>query len=35
MPGDVYDQRLVDLFLKRHEKLLPNDTSTEPRFSLQ
>lgn len=34
-PGQPYNERLVGLFLRSHRKLLPNDTSTEPRFSLQ
>jgi TonB family protein len=34
-PGDVYDQRLVDLFLQRSASLLSPDASSEPRFNLQ
>jgi TonB family protein len=35
MPGDVYNARLVGLFFRNHEKILDNDSSTEPSFSLQ
>jgi TonB family protein len=35
-PGQPYNERLVGVFLRNHRKLLlPNDTSTEPRFTLQ
>ena len=34
-PGDVYNQRLVNVFLKEHSALLPTDASPEPRFKLQ
>jgi len=34
-PGQPYNERLVGLFLTRHTKLLPNDTSSEPRSTLQ
>ena len=34
-PGDVYDQRLVDLFLRHSVSLLPHDASLEPRFNLR
>jgi hypothetical protein len=34
-PGDVYNQRLVDLFLQRSVPRLPADASLEPPFKLQ
>jgi len=34
-PGDVYNQRLVDLFLQRAASLLPADASLDPPFRLQ
>jgi hypothetical protein len=34
-PGDVYNERLVGLFLKNHASLLPSDASLEPRFNLE
>ena len=34
-PGDVYNERLVDLFLTNHASLLPSDASLEPRFNLE
>jgi TonB family protein len=33
-PGDVFNQRLVDLFLKNHDSLFPTDASGEPRYTL-
>jgi hypothetical protein len=35
MPGDIYNQRLVELFLQREASLVPPDSSTQPRFRLQ
>ena len=34
-PGDIYNQRLVELFLQREASLVPPDSSTQPRFRLQ
>jgi TonB family protein len=34
-PGEVYNQQVVDLFLKRHAKLLPKGLSTAPGLSVQ
>lgn len=34
-PGDIYNQRLIELFLQRVTSLVPPDVSTQPRFSLQ
>jgi len=34
-PGDVYNQRLVKLFLEEHDSLLPTDASSERRFDLR
>jgi hypothetical protein len=33
-PCDVYNQRLVDLFLKNHASLFPTDAAGEPRYNL-
>ena len=33
-PGDVYNQRLVDLFLRNHASLFPADASGEPPYKL-
>lgn len=33
-PGDVYNQRLVELFLEREAPLLSVDGSVQPRFNL-
>jgi len=33
-PGDVYNQRLVDLFLHNHASLFPAEASGEPRYNL-
>jgi len=34
-PGDVYDQRLVDLFLQNHASLLPIDTAPDSHIDLR
>jgi len=34
-PGDVYDQRLVDLFLQKHASLLPTDASPASNVDLR
>jgi hypothetical protein len=34
-PGDIYNQRLVKVFLLQHRSLLADDTSSEPHFELQ
>jgi outer membrane protein insertion porin family len=34
-PGDVYNQRLIELFLQHEADLLPTDGSIQPRFNLQ
>jgi TonB family protein len=34
-PGMVYNQSLIDLFLRKSSSLLPPEASTEPRFNLQ
>ena len=34
-PGDIYNQRLIELFLQREASLVPSDASPQPRFSLQ
>lgn len=33
-PGDIYNQRLVELFLQRYASHLPADASFEPRYEL-
>lgn len=34
-PGDVYDQRLVDLFLQKHTSLLPSNASPDSAIDLR
>lgn len=34
-PGDIYNQRLVELFLQYSVSVLPHNASLEPRFNLQ
>jgi len=34
-PGDVYNERLVNLLLEKHADLIPDDGSLEPRFNLR